>query len=101
HLRLAVWAKVRKLARFTNLCEPTGQHMGQLNRQRHQLRCFVTREAEHQTLITCASCIDAHRDIGRLSVECREHGTSVAVKAILRPRVANLADGVSSDSRVI
>src|SRR6185436_14572781 len=73
----------------------------ELDRQGHQLRRFITGKTKHQPLIAGATRVDTHRDVGRLSVECRQDSAGVAVEAILGSGVTDLTNRFARDSGVV
>src|SRR6201988_4760677 len=75
--------------------------MSQLNRKWHQLRGFVTGKAKHQALITGASGVDTHRDVGRLSIERRPPGACVAIEPIFGSCVTNFTNCFASNSGIV
>ena len=75
--------------------------MREHDRQRHQLVGLGAGEAEHQPLVAGAAGVDAHRDVGRLTVDRREHGAGLGVEAVLAARVADVGDRVAHDLLVI
>src|SRR5262249_7987756 len=62
HLRLHVRSQPGALALLAGVGEAMREAMRELNRQRHELRRFVARVAEHDALITGAAGVDTHRD---------------------------------------
>src|SRR3954454_4697036 len=75
--------------------------MGQLNRQRHQLRRFVTSKTKHQPLIAGATSINSHRDVRRLAVEGGQDATGLRIETELGAGVANFANRFARDSREV
>ena len=73
----------------------TRQRMGNRNRQRHQLGRFFRREAEHHALVAGAAGVDAHRDVGRLSLNRDKHAAGVAVETEVGVGVAGVGYGSS------
>ena len=54
-----------------------------------------------QDLIAGATSVYTHRNVGRLSVECRQNSAGVAVEAILGSGVTDFANRFARDSGVI
>ena len=86
--------------------------MCQVDGHRHERARFVASIAEHHALVARAhfvdvvhafaalslvGLIDAHGDVGRLLVDGIDNAARVAVKAVLRAVVADLADGIAHD----
>jgi hypothetical protein len=83
------------------------------DRQRHQLVGLVRRVAEHHPLVAGADAVervvvavlrfvrrvDTLRDVGRLLVERDHHTARICVEAVLRARVADLADPLAHEVR--
>jgi len=69
----------------------------ELDGERHQLFGLGAGVAKHQALVAGAAGIDAHRDVGRLLVQGRDHGAGLVVEAVLGARVADVLDGVAHD----
>ena len=113
HLRLAVGAQMRHDVGLAHLGELLREPVRQHDRQRHQLVGLVRRVAEHHPLVAGADAVervvvavlrfvrrvDALRDVGRLLVERDHHAARVCVEAVLRARVADLADPLAHEAR--
>ena len=69
--------------------------MGEVDRQRHQLRGLAAGEAEHQPLVAGAAGVDALGDVGGLPVSFQQDLTAVPVKLDIRAVVADLADDLA------
>ena len=81
------------------------------DRKRHELRRLIARETEHQTLVARAGVefigdlsgfrlerfVDAESDVGRLTVDHVDDRAGVAVEAVLRAVISDLADGLADD----
>jgi hypothetical protein len=63
-LALAVGAKKTEPARAAHLAQLANQLVGQHDGQRHQLRGFIARVAEHHALIACSTGIHTHGYVG-------------------------------------
>ena len=74
-----------------------GELMRQLDGHGHQLGRFVAGVAEHQALVARAAGVDAHGDVGRLRLDAGEDAAGVGVKAVLRARVANVANHLAGN----
>jgi hypothetical protein len=66
--------------------------VGQHDRQRHQLFGLGAGVSEHEALVTGAAGIHAHRNVGRLTVNRRQHGAGFGVEAILAARISDFGD---------
>ncbi len=76
--------------------------MGEADRQRHQLVGIGAGETKHHALIAGAllfalAGIDAHRDVGALTLDGHEHAAGVGVKAHIGADVADLVDRLADD----
>ena len=111
HLRLAVGAQVGHRG-APHRRQPLAQPVGEDDRERHQLGRLVARVAEHEALVAGAlevvgvgllvpagleRVVDALGDVGRLLVERHRDAAGLAVEAVLRPVVADLADRAADD----
>ncbi len=110
-LGLAVGAQVFQGAIFAHSGQLFGQLVGQGDGQRHQLGGFVAGIAEHHALVPGAGervlvgfpvfglqgLVDAHGDIGGLSIDGGEHAAGVAVKAALGVVVTDLLHHLADD----
>ena len=74
------------------------------DRQRHELRRLVAREAEHQALVAGALFLvqafalgDALRDVGRLRLDRGQHRAHIAVEADFGAVVADVDGGLARD----
>ncbi len=99
HAQLALLAQLR-LA----LHQPVRQE----DRQRHQLRRFVARVAEHQALVAralveiqAAAFVDALRDVRRLLVVGNQHGAALVVDAVVAVVVADPLDRLARDGLIV
>ncbi len=84
------------------------QTMGQLDRHRHQLRCFVAGVAEHEPLIAGTLLLvqafalgDPLGDIGGLTIKGNQHGAGVGIEAHAGIGITDFTDGGADDFRVI
>ncbi len=82
-----------------HLRQPPRQLVRQHDRQRHQLLGLAAGVAEHQPLVAGAARVDAHRDVGRLAVDRRDHGAGLVVEAVLGAGVADGLDRLADDVR--
>ncbi len=80
----------------------------QIDRQRHQCRCFIAGVAEHQTLVTGAlvqkiigSAIDALRDVRALLVVSHQYRATLVVDAVVSVVITDALDGVARHVYVI
>ena len=110
-LALAVRAEIVEHTVLAHLGEAFCQLVRQRDGQRHELGRLVARIAEHHALIARTDrevgvgrallalerVVNAQRDIRGLLVDCGQHRAGVAVKAVLRAVIADLADGVAHD----
>ena len=79
-----------------------------VDRERHQVRRFIAREAEHQALVASAlllvqalACAHTLADVGRLTIDGDHHGARVAVDAEGVIRVADALERVARDFGVV
>ena len=96
-LALAVGAQVVDQPLAPHLGQPPRQLVRQHDRQRHQLLGLAAGVAEHQALVAGAARVDAHRDVGRLLVDRRDHRAGLVVEAVLGARVADVLDRLAHD----
>ena len=82
--------------------------MGIGNGGGHQHIGFIAGKAEHHALVAgtglfgiVIGVVHAHGDIGRLLVHGGQHSAGVAVKAGFQRVVADIADGLAGDGRVV
>src|ERR1700722_6426083 len=116
HLGLAVRAEVGQQAGVAHLRQLLGQLVGQDDRGRHQLGRLVGGVGEHHALVARADPVQrifgaadpslvrgvhALRDVRRLPVHRDDHADRVAVEEVLAVVVANVADDLPRDRRVI
>ena len=78
-------------------------HVGERQRERHELGRLVAGVAEHHTLVAGAlvflgGAVYALGDVGALLVHCGEDGAGIGVEAVLAFRVADAADGAADDA---
>ena len=85
------------LAGVPRLGQTPGQRVRQGDRQRHELRRLVGREAEHHALVAGAADVDAHGDVRRLRLDGAEHRQIVVVEAVVALGVADVAHRVADD----
>ena len=111
HLGLAVRAKVREDVGLAHGGEPLGELVREHDRERHQLVRLAARVAEHHPLVAGADAVDrvgfavlrleglldALRDVGGLLVDRDHHTARLGIEAVLRARVADVADRVAHD----
>ena len=62
---------------------------------------LVAGVAEHQALVAGAARVHAHRDVGRLAVNRREHGAGLGVEAVFAARVADFGDRLADDVLIV
>ena len=109
-LTLAVGPHIGHLAALADLRHALAQLLCQGQGQGHQFRRLVAGVAEHHALVTGAVAqlavgallvlqgfVHAHGDVGGLLVDGGNHGTGVAVKAVLAPVIANVPDHLPGD----
>ena len=96
-LRLAVGTQIVEHAVTPRARQALDELVRQHDRQRHQLVGFRAGIAEHQALVAGAARIDAHRDVGRLAVDRRQHRAGVGVVAVLGLGVADVGNRVADD----
>ena len=108
HLALAVRAEPGERAVLPELGQAVDDPVRQGDRQRHQLGRLVGGVAEHQPLVAGADLlapgrvlVDPHRDVGRLLAQRHQDAAGRAVEAHLAGGVADLADDLADDARVI
>ena len=113
HLGLAVGAQKRHGAVLAHLGQALGQAVGQIHRHRHERGRLVAGVAEHHALVARADAlvgvalvqavlglpalVDALRDVGALVVDGVQHAAGVAVEAVLRAVVADVAQHLAHD----
>src|SRR5207302_5183499 len=73
--------------------------VSEADRQRHQLRGLIAREAEHHPGVTCAADVHPLGDVWRLLVDARDHAAGLGVEAVASSRVADLTHGLAEDLR--
>ena len=89
-------------AALADLGELPGHGVGVLDRHRHQLGRLVAGVAEHHALVAGAlPGVDALGDVGRLLVDRHQHRAGVGVEAHGAVGVADLADGLADQARVV
>ena len=96
-LRLAVGPQVVHHAVAPGAGKPLHELVREHDRHRHQLVGFVAGVAEHQALVAGAAGVDAHRDVGRLPVNRRQHRAGLGVEPERRVRVADFLDRLADD----
>jgi len=75
--------------------------MGKLDRQGHQFFGLIASKAEHEALVAGTTGIDAHGDVGRLTLDGADHSAGVGVKTVFGVVIADLANRFASDFVVI
>ena len=111
-LGLSVGAEIIDQAALAHLGEALGQRVGQRDRQGHQLRRLAAGVAEHHALVAGAvlqlgvaalfaleGLVHAEGDVAGLLVDVDDDAAGVAVEAVLRAVVADLADDLARDLR--
>ena len=113
-LALSVGAEVIDKALLSDLGKAHCELVSKGDGQRHKLRRFVAGVAEHHALVAGAvlqlvilalfvlkRLVNAHCDVAGLLVNVGDDAAGVAVKAVLRPVVADLTDDLAGDFRDI
>jgi hypothetical protein len=98
-LALAVRAQPLERAVPAGLGEAHRELVRERDRERHELLGLADREAEHEALVAGSARVDAHRDVGRLLVDRRDHGARLEVEPVLGARVADVLDRLPHDAR--
>ena len=96
-LRLAVGAKIGQSPFAADVRQRPDEVVRQHERKRHQLGSLVAGVPEHQPLVACAPGIDAHRDVGRLPVQRRQHRARIGVETELRARIPDVPHRLAGD----
>ena len=106
-LGFAIREQVVEGAVVTDLCQSPRETVGDADRQRHQLRSFITGVAEHDALISrthlvervtsmVIGFINALGDVRGLLIEGNQHSTAVGIKPTgPGAAVANVADHIA------
>ncbi len=76
-LRFSVGPQIRQLAALAHFGKTHRQFVGQRDGGGHEIVVLVACIPEHHALVARAARIHAHRDIGRLGVNGRNHGAGV------------------------
>src|SRR5580704_13724488 len=84
NLALSIGPQEIELAVTPHFAQLANQFVGHHDRQRHQLRGFITSETEHQALVAGASSVHAHGDVGRLALNRINDAAGFAVEAEVR-----------------
>ena len=84
-------------ALLANFRKALSEPMRQLNRHGHQFGRLVAGKTEHQALVAGAACIHAHGDVGRLLLNGGDYAAGLGIEAVLRSRIANIADDVAGE----
>ena len=107
-LRLGVRPQPRQAPVLAHFALPLDQPVRVVDRERHQRRRLVARIAEHQALVAgtliqvfVRRVVDAARDVGRLPAVADHHRAAVGVEAQFGVVVADPADRVPRDARVV
>ena len=108
HLALRVGPEPGERAVLPQLGQPVDDPVRQGDRQRHQLGGLVAGVAEHHPLVAGADVlalggvlVDPLGDVGRLLAQGDHDGAGGGVEAHLARGVADLADHLADDRRVI
>ncbi len=96
-LRFSIGAQVFENPLFAHFGQAHCQLMGQHDGQGHQLCRFLAGEPHHHALVPCPARIHAHRNIGTLLIDGREHRAGLGIEAIGGIVVTNLADRLTHD----
>ena len=111
NLSFAVCTEVGKGAVLANLGKTLSHVLCKRDRHRHKLGGFVAGKAEYHTLVACAGVlivlhfaalcfkrlINAHCNVGRLTVDSGDNAAGVAVEALVAVIVADAANGFTCD----
>ena len=107
-LRLGIGAQPRQAAVLPDLALTLHEPVRVIDRERHQRGRFVARIAEHQALIArslvevvVGRLVDASLDVGRLPSVTHHDRAAIGVEAQFRVVVADLADRLARDPRVV
>ena len=102
HLALGIGTQIGHLTTFpTDVSQRTHDEMCQVKAYRHQVLRLVRSVAEHHTLVASTLililfAVNATVDVLTLLVNGSQDTTGIAIKLILRLRIAYLLDGVAS-----
>ncbi len=111
YLALAVRQQVRQIAVLANLGQLAGHLVRQRDRQRHQLRRLVGREADHHALVTRTDLIvlvarrrgaalqrvvNAAGDVRALLLDRHDDAALARIEPVVRVRVTNLRDDIAN-----
>ena len=99
HLGLAVRPQIIHQLLLAHLGQASRHLMGQGNGQGHLFGRLVAGVAEHHALIARAAdlVVGAQGDVAGLLVDVDKDAAGVAVKAVLRPIIADLADDLAGN----
>ena len=64
HLRFSIGTDEIENPLFAHLCQAAGKLMRERNRERHEFRGFGACVSKHDTLVSCTTGVDTHRDVG-------------------------------------
>ena len=98
-LRLSVGTKIRQCAVLPYLGKFFRKFMRVINRHGHKRRRFVAGIAEYHALVSRTVAVNAHSYVGRLFIYCGHNGTGVAVNAVIRIGITDVAQNAAGYTR--